>query len=65
MVLSAINNVRNGMLLAYGQSKSGKSFTLLGEKSNLQFGLLQLSVNKFFEMQGNQSQIKDKNQPMS
>eukprot|EP00347_Sterkiella_histriomuscorum_P016482 403353010 len=50
IVTNAISNSKNGVIFAYGQTKSGKSSNLFGSKKLSQPGLLQQTVNKFFEI---------------
>ncbi|CDW90581.1 UNKNOWN [Stylonychia lemnae] len=57
IVNNVINNMKNGMIISYGQSKSGKSTNFFGNYKSMQIGLLQNTVNRFFELQTPQSNL--------
>lgn len=50
IVQSTATNTKNGVIISYGQSKSGKSTHLFGNQKAAQTGMMQLAVNKFFEL---------------
>lgn len=49
MCLDVFQNLKNGVLIMYGQSKSGKSLSLFGEQKSMQIGIMQMTIDRYFE----------------